>query len=100
MKTRYGVRCVSARLCNRSGVSAASHPRTSETWIVARTSLVGREGWLGRVDGHRTNDGLSQLVPQAEMAAEAMPTNAPGRARWLWRQDSRPPDSPYGPRAT
>jgi hypothetical protein len=50
--------------------------------------------WLGRVEDHRTSDGLAQLVPNDEMVAEAGPTNAAARRLWLWREDSnlRPPD--------
>lgn len=50
--------------------------------------------WLWREDDHRTDDDFARFVPQDEMVAEAMPTYAPGRARWLWREDSnlRPAD--------
>ena len=54
-----------------------------------RTNAAARRCWLGREDKLRTNDGLSQLVPLDELVAEAMPTNAAGRAgRWLGREDS------------
>jgi hypothetical protein len=39
------------------------------------------------VDDYQTNDGAARIVPCDEIVAEAMPTNAAGRARWLWRVD-------------
>lgn len=46
------------------------------------------ENPLGREDDSRTNDGLAQFVLREGMVAEAMPTNAAGRAGWLGREDS------------
>src|SRR5258708_3055027 len=41
-------------------------------------------GW-GRVDDHRTSDGLAQLMPSEETVAVAWPANAAARRRWRWR---------------